>query len=168
MSGVSSVAERGRDDDRDHQRQDDAVVAGQLEDDQHGGDRGARGGGEHGAHPDQAVGAGGGRQMPGTRSCGDRAVGAAEHRAHEQRRREDAARAADPDRQARREDLRRQQAEQDARIDVVAGDRVLEHRVADAVHLGTASSSSPSRTPPAAGRSHSGPRQSRSATSSPP
>ena len=64
----------------------------------------------------------------------DRAVGGAEHRAHEQRRREHAARAADPHRQARRQNLRGEQPEQ--REDhVVACDGVLQDRVADAVHL---------------------------------
>ena len=44
--------------DREHQRQDDPVVAGELEDDDHRGDRRARRTGEDRAHADDPVGAG--------------------------------------------------------------------------------------------------------------
>ena len=65
----------------------------------------------------------------------DGAVGAAEHRSHEQRGSEHPARAADPHRQARREDLRCEQTEEN-KDDVLPGDGFLQDRVADAVHLG--------------------------------
>ena len=49
--------------DGQHQRQDDRVLAGQLEHDQHGGDGGAGRAREHRTHADQGVGARRRRQM---------------------------------------------------------------------------------------------------------
>jgi len=148
--GGESTRERGSDDDREHQRQDDAVVPRELEDDDQGGDRRPGGGGEHRAHPDETIGARRGGQ---TRKevVGQGTVCRAEHRAHEQRRREHAARATDPHRQARRHDLRRQQTEQD-KHEVVAGDGAFEHRIADAVHLRNHEEQEPEQHP-AGGRS---------------
>jgi len=65
---------------------------------------------------------------------GDRTVGTAEHRAHEQRWCKNTARAADPHRHARGQDLRREQSKQ-YEDRVVTGDSELQNRVADAVHL---------------------------------
>ena len=52
------VRDAGREHDREHQRQDDPVLAGQLEDDDHRRDRRAGGRREDGAHPDEPVRAG--------------------------------------------------------------------------------------------------------------
>ncbi len=130
------VAHPGGEHDRRHQRQDDRVLAGELEQDDHRRDRGPGGAGEHRAHPDQAVGADRPGQ-PGHRVVQDDAVGRAEHRADEQAGREHAARAADADGQAGGEHLADQQHEQEVQR-VVPAHAAAEHRVADAVHLAEA------------------------------
>ena len=133
MSGLSSFEVPAGEDDREHQRQDDAVVAGELEDDDHGRDRRACCGGEDGAHPDEPVGAGRGGDA-GEEVVHAGSVGGAEHRADEERWCEHAARAADRDRQAGREELAHEQGEEQP-DDVVAVDCLLERRIADAVQF---------------------------------
>ena len=83
--GGHAMAQAGRHHDREHQRQDDRVVVGEFEDDEHGGDRCARGAGEDGAHPDERVGARR-RGEAGQQPVNGLTEGGAEHRAHEQRR----------------------------------------------------------------------------------
>ena len=119
--------------DRDHQRQDDGVLPGQLEEDDHRGDRGTRRSGQGGTHADQPVGAGGLGGLGPAQVC-QRTEGTAGHRADEQRGRKHSAGPADTDGQAGREHLGDHQQQQEA-DHVSAFDGVLQHRVADPVHL---------------------------------
>ena len=77
-----------------HERQDDVVVVGHLEHQQHAGDRRGGGGGDHRAHAHQCVRLGV-QAEPGKERGERHAEGAARSRADEQRRGEDAARPAE-------------------------------------------------------------------------
>jgi hypothetical protein len=76
-----------------------------------------------------------GPEMLGKRSCSPGAVGAAEHRADEQRRREDPSRAADRDREADGDELANEKDEEEA-AGVPAPDALFEYWIADPVHFG--------------------------------
>ena len=91
---------------------------------------------EDGAHSHERVGAGVDADA-GERVGGDLAESRAEHRAEEQGRGEYASRAADRDRERRGNHLADEEQDEEA-DDVLAHDGVLEHRIADAVHLGEA------------------------------
>ncbi|MCO5546645.1 hypothetical protein L7F22_000078 [Adiantum nelumboides] len=128
------VRQAGGQDDGGHQRQDQGVVAGELEHDEHRGDRGVCGPREHRRHADQAERAGVQveRREQGRGGVAEGGPGGA---ADEQRRREDPAGPADADGEAGGEDLPDDEQEQEP-DDVPAADRGLQHRVAHAVHLG--------------------------------
>ena len=74
-----------------HQREDEAVVARHLEDDEHRRQRGVRGTGEDGGHPHQRVGSHRPQHVRGQDGVDDVPEGSAEHRAHKEARRKDAA-----------------------------------------------------------------------------
>jgi hypothetical protein len=96
---------------RDHQRQDDLVVIGELKNDQDCRDRRVRAGADDSSHADQGVGSRApGRTRPG--GMHDRTNRAAEHGTDEQRRSEDPARPSRTDRQRDREDLDHDQDQQ--------------------------------------------------------
>ena len=133
-AGGDEVADASGQGDGRHQRQDDRVLAGQLEHDHQGGDGGMAGAREDCGHPDEPVGAGRHAES-GEPRLQHHAERCARHRADEQRGREDASRAADSDREAGREDLGDQQAEQERQC-VATLHAVLHDGVADAVHLG--------------------------------
>jgi hypothetical protein len=97
--GGQKAGDARRQRDSKHQRQDDLVIAGQLEQDQNGCDRSTGRAGEDRAHAHQSIGPGRCDQT-GCERVGDRAEGGSEHAADEQGRSEDTARATDADGQA--------------------------------------------------------------------
>src|SRR5262249_47257194 len=120
--------------DREHQRKDDLVLTRQLEDDDDGADGRACRCREYGAHADETISP----RWPNVfrkRPVHQLTIRGAQHRAHEERRREDAPRPADADRPGRRDDLADQQHEEEAE-DVFAADCSLQHRIANPVHFG--------------------------------
>ena len=120
--------------DRDHHREGDAVVAGELEDDDHGRDRGAQRAGGDRPHAEERVDARRRAEL-GEEAVGDQAIGAADHGAEHQARAEHPAAeaAAEAERGRRRLGDRQQDQELEA---VAVLEREVGGLVADPQHLG--------------------------------
>ena len=121
---------------REHQREHQPVAAGHLEDDQHRGDGRADDPGEHRAHAHQREGAELALFVAEERDV-EEAHRAAEHRADEERRREDAARTAARVREHGRDELGDAEHEQQLQREL-ARERAAERLVAAAGDAGGA------------------------------